>query len=137
VASELGSRITRGWSGPLKSAAAQRQVVKPLHRGLEALLSDPRSLADFEVLLAEQVARLDKVTREVYDRYRVPVTAQAQGFGIVYVIAREGQKVLFYDEVEEEFGTAELQMDGTMEDYGTWGEELSWALRQFPEPQGQ
>jgi hypothetical protein len=49
------------------------------------------------------------------------------------MLARRGQRVLFYDTVEEEFGTGRVEREPFLEDYGTWGEKLAWALRQFLE----
>jgi hypothetical protein len=106
-------------------------------------MSECLSRDKLDALLAEQVARLDGETLHVYERYRVdpelverifPHAPVPGATDRVYVIAREGHHVLFYDEPEEEFGTAELDVDGVMRDWGTWGEELRWALRHFPEP---
>jgi hypothetical protein len=51
-----------------------------------------------------------------------------------YVVARSGSHVVFYDDIEEEWGTADVSPDGCIHDWGTWGDRLQSALRNFPVP---
>jgi hypothetical protein len=50
----------------------------------------------------------------------------------VWVLARAGAQVLFWDDTGNEWGTAMLDMDGIMREWGSWGDRLGRALRQFP-----
>jgi hypothetical protein len=51
----------------------------------------------------------------------------------IYVIARSGDEVLTYDDVEEHFGTGTLDQDSVLRNWGTWGESLGRSLDHFPE----
>lgn len=93
--------------------------------------------------MAAEVAALAHGERATYERFRVqPEVVQRVFKGKSgdpvpsFVIARSGSQVLFYDDIEEEWGTARLTPDGRIRDWGTWGERLSHALRNFPAPEG-
>ena len=103
----------------------------------------PITRARFDALLAAEVALLDAEARATLERYGVPSQRLHRifphapaAFDSVFLVARDGPRVLFYDDTEGEFGTATLDPDGVMRDWGTWGERLGWALRQFPYAEG-
>lgn len=100
----------------------------------------PISQAEFEELVAAERSTLDVAERAKLERYGVPPERVFRIFSFgsgepdpVYVVARDGANVLFYDDTEEEFGTATLDPDGLMRDWGTFG-KLAWALSAFPTP---
>jgi hypothetical protein len=95
----------------------------------------------FLALLADELKTLESDTRDVYSRYRVEPEVIYRVFPgspsdpvPTYVIARSAASVIFYDDIEEEWGTADVAHDGHVYDWGTWGESLAWALRNFPIP---
>jgi hypothetical protein len=99
------------------------------------------SEADFNEILNDELGAIDDASWEkVYyfgthvDRV---VDRRQTGKGLldapVWVICRTGEHVLGYDEIEEEYGTGTLGSDGSLADWGTWGERLSWALQHFPD----
>jgi hypothetical protein len=54
------------------------------------------------------------------------------------VLAQTGDEVVYYDDVEEEFGTASLDRATLrLRNEGTWGEPLEWALRHFRRRRGR
>jgi hypothetical protein len=102
---------------------------------------EPITRAELDELLATAVAELAPDARSRYERLRVePVVVQRiferdpSAPVPTYVIARSGSHVLFYDDIEEEWGTTVVSPDGRIHDWGTWGEGLHRALRSFPEP---
>lgn len=97
---------------------------------------------ELNALLAKELASLDSGTRAVYDRYRIEpeviyrIFKQTPAEPIPsFVIARSGTEILFYDDIEEEWGTAEIAPDGRVYDWGTWSDLLRRALRNFPVPE--
>ena len=105
--------------------------------------SEPISRADFDALMASERAKLGPAERVTLERYGVPPHHVYRIFphgppepDPVYVVACDGAQVLFYDDTEDQFGTAILDPDGVMRDWGTWGDRLAWALRQFPKAGG-
>ena len=100
----------------------------------------PISQAEFEELVATERSTLDPNERAKLERYAVPPVRVFRIFKFgsgepdpVWVVARDGSDVLFYDDTEEEFGTATLDPDGPMRDWSTFG-KLAWALHAFPSP---
>lgn len=61
-----------------------------------------------------------------------PVKIMRDGYGeeSVFVVAREGQRVLFFDDAEDEFGGATLDAKGCLKGCGLHG-DLKYALRAF------
>jgi hypothetical protein len=99
------------------------------------------SRAELTTLLSSELASTSPEERAVYERFRVEPEVVRRVFSRnpssptpTFVIARAGSVVLFYDDIEEEWGTASVERDGRIEDWGTWGEELRRALRNFPVP---
>ena len=102
---------------------------------------EPLAGADLRSLLSSELAAIPPEERAVYDRFRVEPEVVLRVFSRnpsspvpTFVIARSGSVVLFYDDIEEEWGTASIGQDGRIEEWGTWGEELWRALRNFPVP---
>jgi hypothetical protein len=102
----------------------------------------PISETDLQYLMANELGRLSDAQFQRWERYGIKpehVTCErAVGAGgppsvdPIYVIARSGQEVLVYDDVEGEFGTGVLDQDGVLRTWGTWGEALAWSLERFP-----
>jgi hypothetical protein len=102
---------------------------------------EPISRADLTTLLSRELATTPPQDRAVYERYRVEPEVVYRVFSRdpsspapTFVVARADAAVLFYDDIEEEWGTANVGRDGRINDWGTWGEELRRALRNFPVP---
>lgn len=94
----------------------------------------PISERDFSALLREEIAQLDSEGRELNEAYSIqPVTmliAHAPGAAPdpVFVVARSGTVVVYYDDVEEEFATGRVVTEGAIEGLSLFG-ALNWALR--------
>lgn len=94
---------------------------------------------EFEAFFSEEVSGLDKEAQEILRQYRVPSQRSYHAFhgrtgpamAPVWIVARDGQTVLGYDEVEEEFGIGTLEADNHVGDWGTFGERLRWSLTHF------
>ena len=98
---------------------------------------DPIPLEEFKLLLAEHVLRLDAPTFAKWERLRiapqlVPCERHNQARETIYSVAREADDQIIYDDVEEEFGVGHLDADGVLRNWSTVGDELRWALAQFP-----
>jgi hypothetical protein len=103
---------------------------------------EPITRAELDVLLGKELESLDPETRAVYERYRIEPEVTYRVFKQnsaepvpSFVIARSGADVLFYDDIEEEWGTAAVSPDGRVYDWGTWSDVLCCALRNFPVPE--
>ena len=105
---------------------------------------DWRDGAAMRELLADQLTRLRNEVRSTWERYglAVPVAIQCVRRDVsgsltepepIFCVARAGDRVLIYDDVEEEFGIGVVDSDGLLRSWGTYGEELNWSLRHFPE----
>jgi hypothetical protein len=90
------------------------------------------TLPEFRLLLAAQVALLDQPSRASFERHVVEPTQASSDHGRVWIAARAGAAVLGYDETEEEWGTGRVDTLGRIGDWGTWGDQLRWALSRFP-----
>ena len=93
-------------------------------------------LAELERFLKEEVLTLTEATATTYRRYVVEPFEVSVTIGYsdvtMFVVAQSGDEVLYYDHIEEEFGTGKLDNRHHLTDHGTWGERLEWALRHFP-----
>ncbi|MFC4310354.1 hypothetical protein ACFPN2_14775 [Steroidobacter flavus] len=95
---------------------------------------EPISREEFDVLLAKELLTFEAADHELWSRYRVGVRtapivrSQEYGAEQVFVVAVIGDRILLFDDVEDEFGVARLPPDKPLEDYGTYG-ELRFALR--------
>lgn len=104
----------------------------------------PISEAKFRILMTDQVSRLDDDLRPAWERYGLSSPVQIQCLRSnsdgspaepepMFCVARDGARVLIYDDVEEDFGTGVLDADGVLRGWGAYGEELGWSLRPFVE----
>jgi hypothetical protein len=90
--------------------------------------------AEFEALLLSEIEKFDAADHAIWSRHKVelrtaPIHRSAHyGIESVFVVAAIGDQILFFDDVEDEFGTARLPAAGPLQDYGTYG-ELRVALR--------
>ena len=98
--------------------------------------------AEFTRLLDDEASSLDPEAWKIFDRYAAPPFRAAYEFGgvngratsPVWIIAREGDVVLGYDEAEDEYGIGTLRADGLVDGWGTFGPRLRWSLIRFPDP---
>jgi hypothetical protein len=96
----------------------------------------------FEHLFDAETAALDPEAEAILRRYAVPAFKTAYEYpgrrdreaSPVWVVAKAGDVVLGYDEVEEEYGIGTIRADGLLNDWGTFGERLRWSLIRFPDP---
>jgi hypothetical protein len=101
-------------------------------------MKDDNSLSDFQQHLAQEVSSLSDDVAPIYGRYAVKPFRAWRHLGTTvvpsFVVAQAGDDVVYYDDIEEEFGTASLDSaTSQLRNEGTWGERLEWALRHFPE----
>lgn len=99
-------------------------------------------------LVRSEVARLGSDTRERFRAMqcepRLLRWKRLAGFGkeemdedSTWAIAVAGGHVLFFDSVEEEFGVGQLREDSRLHGASIYGENLAWALNDFPPDQEQ
>ncbi len=81
----------------------------------------------FQLILDREVAALPLEVANKLMEYSVPIFEQSlfrsEDYGIekVFVIARSGDRVLFFDDVEEEFGVGLPDPDGVLRHCGSFG----------------
>jgi len=93
---------------------------------------------EFDALLEPEVSDLSFEMAIIYHRYAV-IPFQVPRLVVhslqpTFVLAKAENEAVYYDDIEKEFGTGTL-IDGAIQNGGTWGERLEWALRHFPEKQ--
>jgi hypothetical protein len=94
-----------------------------------AMTWHPVSREKFEHLLKEEIETLTPAALEAYEKYSKAPYEQpclrdsASGIERVFVVARNGNgnRLLFFDDVEEEFGVGVPDSDGVLRDLGTLG----------------
>jgi hypothetical protein len=90
----------------------------------------------FQSIFDEEVAALTPETVRILKVDAVPIFEQpcfrSEDCGIekAFAVARAGNRVLFFDDVEEDFGVGVPDSDGILRDLGTFGslEEAALAL---------
>ena len=88
----------------------------------------------FQSILDEEVAALTPDTAKILDVNAVPVFEQScfrsENYGTekVFAVARAGKRVLFFDDVEDEFGVGGPDKDGILRDLGTFGSFIAAVL---------
>lgn len=92
---------------------------------------------EMRVFLDEQIAKLDNLTRPTWKRYKTSLEQLAVRRGEeeseqLFVVARAGREIVYFDDRKDEFGAGELEESGVLRDYGTYGSELRQTLRHFP-----
>jgi hypothetical protein len=95
----------------------------------------PISETEMMVFLNEQIARIDDLTRPTWKKHRIPLQSakgSVESGWPLFVVARSGSEVVFYDDQSQEFGTGEIDAKGTVKPWTTYGEELRYSLRHFP-----
>jgi hypothetical protein len=96
----------------------------------------PWSLEQVEALVSSEILELTSEARASLSTVRVrpEVTIADDGPGSdgqsYWVIARLGDRVLYWDSIEEQFGTGTV-VGQRLRNYGTFGEKLEWSLRRF------
>jgi hypothetical protein len=77
--------------------------------------------------LKEEIAALTPEAARAYEKYAVAPYEQrclrSADYGIerIFVVARNGSQLLFFDDVEEEFGVGVPDNDAILRDLGTFG----------------
>ena len=89
---------------------------------LKELLS--RQLGDWS---PEQVATFETVR---VAPYQVPIVRNGN-VEQVFVVARKGTEVMYYEDVEDGFNISQLTSDGAIAEPGFEQDELKWALQRW------
>jgi hypothetical protein len=77
--------------------------------------------------LSEEVSRLAPDVLRLYRQYAVQPfhllchRDQESGTEQVFVLAKKGNRVLYFDDVEEDFGVAIPDQDGVLRQWGNYG----------------
>lgn len=93
----------------------------------DAMTWHPISREKFERLLKDEIETLTLAALEAYEKYSEAPYEQAclrdsaGEIERVFVVARNGNRLLFFDDVEEEFGVGVPDSDGVLRDLGTFG----------------
>ncbi len=101
-------------------------------------MRSPISETEMLVLIDEQIARLDNLTRPTWKKYRTPLEefespgGEAPARPRLFILARAGSEIIYFDDQRDEFGAGEIDSSGAFRDYGTYGSELRGTLRHFP-----
>lgn len=96
----------------------------------------PAQIAEVEERLATESRAFEPIDRSQWSQVCVtPFRAtirRSEEFGdeSVFVVARDGQAVIFFDDAEDEFGGATLDQKGNLKASAAFG-ELKFALRRF------
>jgi hypothetical protein len=98
----------------------------------------PISQRAFEELLERKVAQLTPNVRKTFDACVTGITEQScqrrEQYGLehVFVVAQSGARLLFFDDVEDEFAVASPGSDGVLRNWSTSG-PLSVAISHLRE----
>jgi hypothetical protein len=91
------------------------------------------------VRLDEEKAQFAAADGQTFDALKVPIGIQGRvshfstdGVESVFIVARKGSRVLFFDDVEDEFATGTIDEWGNITNAGLCG-ELVYALRNLVE----
>jgi hypothetical protein len=101
----------------------------------------PVTEAEFKQLLNNAVASLPAPQKSTYERYKVTPYRQEcwrselYGSEYVFICARCGDAIIFYDDDEDEFASGIPDPDGVLRSWGLFGELWS-ALYAFPDSAG-
>jgi hypothetical protein len=97
---------------------------------------EPWSLEEVEALVGSEILELTSEARASLSTVRVrpEVIIAADGPGSdgqsYWVIARLGDRVVYWDSIEEEFGTGNV-VTQRLRNYGTFGEKLELSLKRL------
>jgi hypothetical protein len=87
----------------------------------------PVTTETLECILSEEIAALTPEAASAYEKYAVAPYEQRclrssdSGIERVFVVARNGSQLLFFDDIEEEFGVGVPDNDAILRDLGTFG----------------
>jgi len=87
----------------------------------------PISRDNFEHLLREELETLTPATLKIWQKYAIAPYEQScvrnpdAGIERVFVVARNGNHLLFFDDVEDEFGVGVPDSDSILRDLETFG----------------
>jgi hypothetical protein len=95
-------------------------------------------LNELNRLLDAEVDGLDSSARNQWQKYRTtPMRIDSNHVpdwnDPLWIVARHHSQILAYNEVEEEFGTGKIDVNGIVRDFGLYGERLQFSLLHFPE----
>ncbi len=89
-------------------------------------------------LIKEETALFDSNAQGRWTRYSISpyhgniFRLADSGPEQVFIVAQDGNSVVFYDDVEEEFGTGQVDPEGLIEHISLYG-DLRFAIFDFPE----
>lgn len=97
----------------------------------------PIAESEMIVLVDEEIAKLDELTRPTWKKYKVklqqiPVEHEGSDRNSVYILARAEREVLLFDDVAERFATGLIDPDGVLRKWSLHSERLAPTLRHFP-----
>lgn len=95
----------------------------------------PISEAEMRVMLDDQIARLDDLTRPTWKQHRVKperIPMEEPEGRDSYVVARADGEVLYFDDEKDEFARGDLTESGKIREVDSWGLDLALVLRHFP-----
>ena len=87
----------------------------------------PIQRKQLEAILSEEIDTLRPELASVYAQYAVApfeqpcLRSQNSEAERVFVVARNGNHLLYFDDVEEEFGVAIADVDGVIRNWGNYG----------------
>ena len=87
----------------------------------------PVSKEKFEGILAEELVALRPEVIALYEQYAVPpfrlpcLRNENSVTEYVFVLAKKEERLLYYDDVEEDFGVAIPDEDGVLKNWGNYG----------------
>ena len=121
--------------GSVASLQILAHVLLPLSGVLGVKVDwNPITRKELVTLLASEEAKLDEVSASLFKQIRVTpyVVPIHRGSKIesVFVVAKQGKNILFYEDVEEGFEWSSLNSSGQIESYFCNQWELSLALKQ-------
>ena len=102
----------------------------------------PWMTEEIETLLESELRLFTSAQRTRFGAISVPphTVAASDGPGAdgvsYWVIAQEGESVVYWDSIEEKFGIG-WQRSDVLSDYGTYGERLAWALDKLSSEQAR
>ena len=95
----------------------------------------PCSREQVETIIAEQEADLSPERRALFEGIRVPLRPagilRSGEMESIFVVAQLGNRVIYYEDIEDGFNISELAPDGTIANPGFEQWELGHALHWF------
>ena len=95
----------------------------------------PTTREELEVIVAQHLQRCNAEENALFHRLRIPIRATPIDRGgkreCVFVVAEQGERVLFWDDVEEGFELASSDSDGVLRHTGASQFELLHVMRQL------